>query len=115
PRSLCLRSVDQRPSRASAPLYPSCPPRAQAPGAARASSMADPTIFAAFAAGLLSFVSPSVLPLVPGYLSVLTGGASMVPADERRRGAILGPAVLFCLSFTLVFVILGLFARGLGA
>lgn len=77
--------------------------------------VADPTLFAAFAAGLLSFVSPCVLPLVPGYLSVLTGGESIRPAEERRRGAILGPALLFCLSFTLVFVVLGLFARGLGA
>ncbi|WP_210493943.1 cytochrome c biogenesis protein CcdA [Patulibacter sp. SYSU D01012] len=76
---------------------------------------ADPTVFAAFAAGLLSFASPCVLPLVPGYLSVLTGGESIRPAAERRTGAILGPAALFCLSFVLVFVVLGLFANGLGA
>lgn len=78
-------------------------------------TVADPTIFAAFAAGLLSFASPCVLPLVPGYLSVLTGGASIRPASERRTGAILGPAALFCLSFILVFVALGMFATGVGA
>lgn len=78
-------------------------------------TVADPTVFAAFAAGLLSFASPCVLPLVPGYLSVLTGGESIRPAAERRRGAILGPAALFCLSFIFVFVALGLFATGLGA
>lgn len=76
---------------------------------------ADPTVFAAFAAGLLSFASPCVLPLVPGYLSVLTGGESVRSAGDRRTGAILGPAAIFCLSFILVFVVLGLFAQGLGA
>ncbi len=78
-------------------------------------SSVNPTVFAAFAAGLLSFVSPCVLPLVPGYLSVLTGGESIRPKSERRTGAILGPAALFCMSFTLVFVALGLLATGLGA
>lgn len=78
-------------------------------------SSVNPTIFAAFAAGLLSFVSPCVLPLVPGYLSVLTGGESIRPKSEQRTGAILGPAALFCMSFTLVFVALGLLATGLGA
>ena len=76
---------------------------------------ADPTVFAAFAAGLLSFASPCVLPLVPGYLSVLTGGESVRTGADRRTGAILGPAAIFCMSFILVFVILGLFAQGLGA
>jgi cytochrome c-type biogenesis protein len=76
---------------------------------------ADPTVFAAFAAGLLSFASPCVLPLVPGYLSVLTGGESVRAASDRRTGAILGPAAIFCMSFILVFVVLGLFAQGLGA
>lgn len=78
-------------------------------------SAVTPTVFAAFAAGMLSFASPCVLPLVPGYLSVISGGESARPADERRRGAILGPAALFCLSFTFVFVLLGLLATGLGA
>jgi cytochrome c-type biogenesis protein len=75
----------------------------------------SPTVFAAFAAGLLSFASPCVLPLVPGYLSVLTGGESVRPKEDRRTGAILGPAAVFCLSFILVFVVLGLFAQGLSA
>ena len=78
-------------------------------------SAVSPTVFAAFSAGLLSFASPCVLPLVPGYLSVLTGGESTRPVAERRRAAILGPAALFCLSFTFVFVLLGLLATGLGA
>ncbi|CAB4907765.1 unannotated protein [freshwater metagenome] len=78
-------------------------------------SAVSPTVFAAFAAGALSFVSPCVLPLVPGYLSVLTGGESTRPKEEQRTGQILGPAALFCMSFSLVFVLLGLLATGLGA
>lgn len=78
-------------------------------------SAASPTVFAAFAAGMLSFASPCVLPLVPGYLSVLTGGETLRPAGQQRRAAILGPAALFCLSFTFVFVLLGLLATGVGA
>ncbi|MCK9250447.1 MAG: cytochrome c biogenesis protein CcdA [Solirubrobacteraceae bacterium] len=75
----------------------------------------DPTVFTAFAAGMLSFASPCVLPLVPGYLSVLGGGEGLRPTGERGRGAILGPALLFCLAFVLVFVALGMFASGIGA
>ena len=78
-------------------------------------SAVSPTVFAAFAAGALSFVSPCVLPLVPGYLSDLTGGESTRPKEEQRTGQILGPAALFCMSFSLVFVLLGLLATGLGA
>lgn len=72
------------------------------------------TIFAAFGVGFLSFVSPCVLPLVPGYLSAITG----VSYGELEKGAsrwkILGPALLFCLSFTAMFIALGMTATGLG-
>jgi cytochrome c-type biogenesis protein len=71
------------------------------------------TVFAAFAAGLLSFVSPCVLPLIPGYLSVIGG---VVPGGEKRQASkILTPAIIFCLSFTTIFVALGMFATGLSA
>jgi cytochrome c-type biogenesis protein len=78
-------------------------------------SAADPTIFAAFAAGLLSFASPCVLPLVPGYLSVLTGDAVAGGGPRPAVGRMLGPSLVFCASFVLVFVVLGLFATGIGA
>lgn len=67
----------------------------------------------ALAAGALSFASPCVLPLVPGYLSYVTG---MVGADlaEARKGRVLLGSVLFVLGFTVVFVSFGLAFGGLG-
>jgi cytochrome c-type biogenesis protein len=75
------------------------------------------TVFAAFTAGMLSFVSPCVLPLVPGYLSAISGVAGGVGHDgeERPLSKVLVPAVIFCLSFTTIFVALGMFANGLSA
>jgi cytochrome c-type biogenesis protein len=74
------------------------------------------TVFAAFAAGLLSFVSPCVLPLVPGYLSAISGASgTLVEPARRERSQIVTPAVIFCLSFTAIFVALGMFATGLSA
>lgn len=75
------------------------------------------TMFAAFAAGLLSFASPCVLPLVPGYLSAIgavSGGYAAV-GEPRPASRVLTPAIIFCLSFTAIFVALGLFATGIGA
>jgi cytochrome c-type biogenesis protein len=67
----------------------------------------------AVAAGTVSFLSPCVLPLVPGYLSYVTG---MVGADlaDARRGRVLAGCVLFVLGFTAVFVSLGLAFGTLG-
>jgi cytochrome c-type biogenesis protein len=61
----------------------------------------DTTVFAAFAAGFVSFISPCVLPLVPGYLSAVSG-VSIVDMEEgeKKTSAILLPAIVFCLSFT---------------
>jgi cytochrome c-type biogenesis protein len=68
----------------------------------------------AFAAGLVSFVSPCVLPLVPGYLSVISGVRvdEIDDADWRR---VLVPSLLFILSFSTVFILLGLTATALGS
>ena len=66
----------------------------------------------AFGAGLLSFVSPCVLPLIPSYLTFVTG----VGLDElanARRAALLH-SLLFVLGFTLIFVTLGASATVLG-
>ena len=75
------------------------------------------TVGIAFLAGLVSFVSPCVLPLVPAYLSFLTGSS----VDELRDSASLdtrtravGHAVAFIIGFTLVFVALGASASAIG-
>lgn len=57
----------------------------------------------AFAAGVVSFVSPCVLPLVPGYVALVTGGES--PAESGRRS--LAPVLLFILGFAVVFTVIG--------
>ncbi len=65
-------------------------------------------------AGLVSFASPCVLPLVPGYLGYVTG-LSGVDLDRQRRWRVLLGAVLFVLGFSLVFVLVGFTAGGLGS
>ena len=69
---------------------------------------------AAFAVGFVSFVSPCVLPLVPGYLSAISGVSFAELSEGRRRADVLGPSLLFCLSFGVMFVALGMTATGLG-
>jgi cytochrome c-type biogenesis protein len=59
---------------------------------------------AAFGAGVISFLSPCVLPLVPGYISAVAGGQ---PGEVRPR-RVLGPSLLFVGSFSFVFIALGL-------
>ena len=84
--------------------------------AAAASSNVDTTVFAAFAVGFVSFISPCVLPLVPGYLSAISGvSLDEIRGEERQLGKVLGPAIIFCLSFTVMFVALGMSATGIGS
>jgi cytochrome c-type biogenesis protein len=75
----------------------------------------DTTVVAAFAVGFLSFVSPCVLPLVPGYLSTISGVSFAELNEGRGRAKVLGPALLFCLAFTAMFVALGMTATGIGS
>lgn len=75
----------------------------------------DTTVIAAFAVGFVSFVSPCVLPLVPGYLSAISGVSFADLQEGRGREKVVGPAVLFCLSFTVMFMALGMTATGLGS
>ena len=80
-----------------------------------AQTTADTTVLAAFAVGFVSFISPCVLPLVPGYLSAVSG-VSIVELRERDHtlSGVLWPAIIFCLSFTVMFVALGMTATGIG-
>jgi cytochrome c-type biogenesis protein len=81
--------------------------------------MANVSIFAALLAGMLSFLSPCVLPLVPPYLIYLTGAslerfAEAEPEPQVRRETIIA-ALLFVLGFSTVFVALGASASVIGA
>jgi cytochrome c-type biogenesis protein len=76
----------------------------------------DTTVLAAFAVGFVSFISPCVLPLVPGYLSAVSGvSVAELQKGERSLLRVLLPAIVFCLSFTVVFIALGMTATGLGS
>jgi cytochrome c-type biogenesis protein len=66
----------------------------------------------AFTAGVLSFLSPCVLPLVPSYIGFLTG-LSLDEMGSRRRTALVH-AILFVLGFSLVFILLGATATAFG-
>jgi cytochrome c-type biogenesis protein len=67
----------------------------------------------AFAAGLLSFLSPCVLPLVPSYLGFLTGMTLEEMADSRRWAVL--HALMFIAGFSIVFIALGATVTALGS
>jgi cytochrome c-type biogenesis protein len=67
----------------------------------------------ALAAGVVSFLSPCVLPLVPGFLSYVTGMTGVDLAD-RHRGRLLAGALLFVAGFTVVFVSAGVLVGSFG-
>jgi cytochrome c-type biogenesis protein len=81
------------------------------------SAGSDPGLVFAFLAGLASFVTPCVLPLVPGYLSLVSGVsvAEFRAADDVDTGRVLRSTLLFVAGFTLVFVALGASASALGS
>ncbi len=73
---------------------------------------ADPNVLVAFGAGIISFLSPCVLPLVPGYLSMMSG---LSAADlDGGRVRLLRATLLFVAGFTVVFVALGAGASAVG-
>ncbi len=66
----------------------------------------------AFAAGLISFLSPCVLPLIPGYISYISGQSLQEILNKKEINFF--PLILFCLGFSTVFVLLGASASFLG-
>jgi cytochrome c-type biogenesis protein len=68
----------------------------------------------ALVAGLVSFFSPCVIPLLPGYLSYATG-LSGADLEHARRGRMLAGALLFVLGFTTVYVLLGWVSGSVGS
>jgi cytochrome c-type biogenesis protein len=81
------------------------------------------SIFVALAAGLVSFLSPCVLPLVPGYVSFISGvtvpelqsGQGEKTLSGRKRMAIMLNSICFILGFSTVFILLGASATWIGA
>ena len=74
-------------------------------------------LYTAFFAGLISFLSPCVLPLVPGYLSYISGVSSdqmRAGADAETRRRVMVNASGFVLGFSLIFIALGASATALG-
>jgi cytochrome c-type biogenesis protein len=75
-----------------------------------------PLPLAAFVAGLLSFLSPCVLPLVPGYVSLVSGASvdDLKSSDRRMTSTVMLHSITFIIGFSFVFIVLGAAATGLG-
>src|ERR1700678_1619355 len=74
------------------------------------------SVLAAFVAGLVSFLSPCVLPLVPGYISMLSGlGVEELRAGRTPRGQLLFSALAFVFGFSIVFITFGASASAVGS
>ena len=69
-------------------------------------------LFIAFGAGLISFLSPCVLPLIPGYISFISGASLNELVAKKKIN--LGPLILFSLGFSFVFIVFGAAASFLG-
>lgn len=75
----------------------------------------SPSLLLAFAAGIVSFVSPCCLPLVPGYLAAVSGTASGSPGSARLDPRVLARSLMFVGTFSLIFILLGLSATAIGS
>ena len=80
--------------------------------------MDNVSFFTAFFAGLVSFLSPCVLPLVPGYISIISG-SSLEQLKAREKDAsllrtVLSNSVMFIIGFSITFILLGASATWLG-
>ena len=80
--------------------------------------MDEVSVFAAFGAGLLSFLSPCVLPLVPGYLSIISGSSlEQLKAQEKDTSlfkTVLMNSIFFIVGFSVTFILLGASATWIG-
>ncbi|MGB2640836.1 MAG: cytochrome c biogenesis protein CcdA [Candidatus Acidiferrum sp.] len=77
--------------------------------------MIDVSLSVAFIAGLVSFLSPCVLPLVPGYISMLSGiGVEQLRQGQQPRGGLFASALSFVIGFSVVFISFGASASAVG-
>ena len=72
------------------------------------------TLPISFLAGLISFLSPCVLPLIPGYISYISG-TSLEKLIEKKNNLILIKTIFFSIGFSIVFISFGLTASFLGS
>lgn len=77
-------------------------------------ALKDISLILAFSAGLLSFLSPCVLPLIPAYISYLTGSSVNDLLSRKQRLYILYKAIGFTLGFSIIFIIAGLSVTAIG-
>jgi cytochrome c-type biogenesis protein len=78
--------------------------------------MTDVSLLGAFLAGLVSFLSPCVLPLVPGYISMLSGiGMEQLRQGQPPRAGLFASSLAFVAGFSLVFISFGASASAVGA
>jgi len=80
--------------------------------------MHDASVYYVFFAGLASFLSPCVLPLVPGYISIVSGfSLDQLKSDEQRKSVmatVLLNSVMFVIGFSITFITLGAGATAIG-
>src|ERR1700737_4269976 len=77
--------------------------------------MTDVSLLGAFLAGLISFLWPCVLPLVPGYISVLSGiGMEQLRQGQPPRAGLFAPSLAFVTGFSVVFISFGATASAVG-
>ena len=69
-------------------------------------------LFVAFGAGLISFLSPCVLPLIPGYISYISGSSLNELIEKKNVNLI--PIILFTVGFSIVFIVFGAASTFLG-
>ena len=69
-------------------------------------------LFIAFGAGLISFLSPCVLPLIPGYISYISGSSLNELIEKKNVNLI--PIILFTVGFSIVFIVFGAASTFLG-
>src|SRR3989338_6097532 len=77
--------------------------------------MTEITLIIAFIAGLVSFLSPCVLPLIPGFLSYLSGVSVSETNSAKSKAIVFLNTIFFVLGFTLVFSIMGVLINGIFA
>src|SRR5689334_15059748 len=78
--------------------------------------MSDVSLLGAFLAGLVSFLSPCVLPLVPGYISMLSGiGMEQLRQGQPPKAGLFSSSLAFVIGFSAVFISFGASASAVGA